>query len=726
MKAVSATMRRLRISLCLGVAAVAGLAAPAEARTNFAILIGAQNYPGLDKTLWLGGPGNDVALVGNYLKSNPAARFDADNVTVLADDVEGAAPPTLANIRAAFASLTQKIADGDFVYLHFAGHGSRAPAADPASETDGLDELFLPSDAGKWESYIGQVENALVDDEIGAMIDGLRDRNALVWAVFDSCHSGTVTRGAPTGGEDVRMRKIEPSSLGIPQELLDEAEGPVTRGLPRTEAPSKMIDAGGPASGKGSLVAFYAAQSTETTPEMRLPAGKKGRQTHGLFTWTIFEVLAEYPGMTYRQLGQEVLRRYSAQYMVSPTPLFDGDLDRTVFDIGAAEAIRQWPVSVSGEELRIPAGQLHQLSEGDYLALVDRPAAKSADAVGFLKVISVESLSATLVPAEHDGKPAPGLGDIGEGFYARRVEAGVDFALTVALPDSAGIPSDMSAAAESAIAEVADHAGAGLRVAFVPAGEPADLRLAMLDADTIASADADAGLTRHLWLLPPTGQVVISGSAKSPSIDLAGKTADEAGEALADNLTRIARATNLLKLGATFAATPLDVEVGLQMKSADQPQLASLDSASVPVLVPGDQVQLRLQNRMDVPVDMNVLYVGSDYSITHMYAGRVQPGDTFSKTALRITAGSFGRERMIVVTTPAKPQTAVENLGFLAQQAVPQTRGGALSAFRSALTEAGFGTRTRGAVSVMDADEGPAGAITQFDFQIEPERAAGP
>ncbi|MGE0845794.1 MAG: caspase family protein [Flavobacteriaceae bacterium] len=690
----------------------------AAARTNFAILIGATDYPNIDKRFWLQGPKYDVELVDGYLRDNPAAGFEEKNIAVLADGVEGAKTPTLANIRDAFAELAGRLQPGDFVYLHFSGHGSQAPAEDPESELDGLDELFLPVDIGPWSDNSGHVKNALVDDEIGTLVDSLRARGANVWAVFDSCHSGTVTRGAPSGDDEVRMRKLDPAALGIPQARLDAVEGVRTRGGPGAapRQPSFKVDAQS-APGKGALVAFFAAQTTETTPEMRLPAGKKGRKPHGLFTWTIFEALAEYPGMTYRQLGQEVLRRYATQYLVQPTPLFEGDLDKPVFDVGAAQAVRQWPVSVADGAFTIPAGALHQLAEGEYLALLPGPAVKTEDAVGYMRVASADSLSSTLVPAEHEGRSAPAEDTIAEGFYVRRVTADIDFGLKVALPDYEGVDPAVKEKVEAAVAAVADHAGAGLRLEEVAAGEPADIRLSVMPAERLAEAGADPALAGHLWLLPPTGQVVFAGSAKSPSIDLAPKTPDEVSEALADNLTRIARAVNLLKLGGSYAASELDVEVELQTRNKQNPKLASLDSASVPLMHPGDEIHLRARNMMDVPVDINVLYVASDYSISHMWKGRAQPGDTLTKGLLRINDKSFGRERVVMIMTPAKPQTAVEDLGFLQQSAVPTTRGGPGAAFRSALTEAGFGSVTRGAVALDTEETGPSGAILQFDLE---------
>ena len=59
----------------------------------------------------------------------------------------------------------------------------------------------------------------------------------------------------------------------------------------------------------------------------------------------------------------------------------------------------------------------------------------------------------------------------------------------------------------------------------------------------------------------------------------------------------------------------------------------------------------------DQPVDVNVLYVGADYSITHWAAERLQPGDELKRGLFAIGGPSLGAERMIVVVTPAKPKT---------------------------------------------------------------------
>ncbi len=577
-------------------------------------------------------------------------------------------------------------------------------------------------DIGPWDDAVGHVKNGLVDDEIGALIDSLREKGADVWAVFDSCHSGTVTRGAPTGDAEVRMRKLDGAALGIPDAALAQAESeaqPARR--PARQAP---VDAVAAREGAGSLVAFFAAQTTEVTPEMRLPSGKKGRKSHGLFTWTIFEALAASPGLTYRQLAQDVLRRYAVGYMTNPTPLFEGDLDRPVFGLGEAEVIRQWPVTVSGDALTLPAGSLHRLAEGEVLALLPGPAAMLSDAIGYVSVSAADTLSSTAMPVERDGKPALAADAIPQGAYARRIANDFEFGLTVAMPEFAEADPAAAELARAAIALMPEHADDGLRVEFVEAGKPADLRLSVLSPRQAAVA-GDETLARHLFFLPPTGDIVLEGPGKSPSITFDGKDAGAVAEAMADNLKRISRAVNLLKLGGASGGSTLDVAVELRTRNKAKPELASLDPASVPVLVPGDEVHLRAQNRMDVPVDINVLYVGADYSIQHIWAGRAQPGDTLPKGLVRLNDSSFGRERVVVILTPAKPLTAVEDLSFLAQKAVPQTRevpkpGGGLS-FKGLLREAGFGAATRGAELLEDEpSEESRGAIIQLEIDVEP------
>lgn len=677
----------LASALCLA-------ALPALARDNYALLIGANQYQNLDERWWLKGPANDVQLVASYLTTQAPAPFDPANVTLLSDGVPGATPPTLAAIRAAFADLTARVQPGDFVYLHFSGHGTQAPALDPATELDGLDELFLPIDIGPWSDQIGAVENALVDDEIGALIDGLRAKGAHVWAVFDSCHSGTATRSLDGAGEEVRTRQLPPAALGIDPDAVE-----VTRSLGDPRAPEAPFDATD--SAEGSFVAFFAAQTNEVTPEKNLPKGKPGRKPQGVFTWTLMEVLAEYPQATYSQIGQEVLRRYAVKNLARSTPLFEGDLDQVAFAGTGGTRVSQWQAEVTESGLTIPAGTLHGLSEGTVLAVLGSAADADDAALGFVELTAVDTFTATGTPVERDGKTLPS--DLPAGVTLRKLDQALDFTLTVALPPPGSAPAEALLAAQDALTEAA-----GPRLSFVAPDDEADLRLAVLP---------DSPRPDAIWVLPGTG--LAEDLAATPSVSTADKTGAELAETLADTLTTMARAQNLLKLAAAVGAGNLDVQVELLTRTPQDRTLRPLPFTPVPTLIPEDEVHVLARNNTDGPVDVNVLYIGADWSISHWFSGRLQPGDELKKGLFKISDNVLGQERMLVVVTPAKPQSPVEDLSYLAQDALDVTRSLGGTAFGDALAEAGFGETTRGAVALVEdtAQGGPAPAILQLDLR---------
>ena len=300
----------------------------------------------------------------------------------------------------------------DFVYLHLSGHGAQQPQAKTGNETDGLDEIFLPKDIDKWVNRDKGVPNALMDDEIGAALDAIRDKGAFIWAIFDCCHSGTATRGAEA---DESERKVEASDLGIPEAEMAPAQAAASRSIDddgqRVPAFS-LTPTGAEPITKGKLVAFYAAQTIETTPEMPLPKGNPDAERFGLFTFTIFSKLAENPNVTYRQLGQAVLQQYSADSRTHPTPLFEGELDARVFGTEKTDAIMQWPIVVKNDAATIGGGLLHRLTPGTKLAILPSALSQVSDAVGYLEVQSAKNLQSRVKPVAFDGKPALKLADI--------------------------------------------------------------------------------------------------------------------------------------------------------------------------------------------------------------------------------------------------------------------------------------------------------------------------
>lgn len=700
-----------RVIAVLMLTAVLGMPATALAVTGHALIVGVSRYPSLDEQMQLDGPKYDSELVASYLRKQRPRLFMPENIKLLADGVAGAQTPSRDNIEQGMAAIAQKAATGDFVYLHFSGHGSQQPSkpGDP-TEPDGRDELFLPADIGAWDDGVGKVRNALVDDEIGSMIGAIRKKGAFVWVVFDSCHSGTVTRGAPIGA-DVRMRKVNPTSLGIPQAALDAAERNAvkTRGKGATESPFVNLAA---ADGRmGGLVAFYAAQSTEQAPEMRLPQGEDDRKPHGLFTFTLLQTITEHPGISYRRAAQEVLQRYAAMNLDRPTPLFEGDLDARVFGSGVVEEKPQWPLERRNDEIRIPAGSLSRLTTGSVVALLDAPGAEQA--VGYARVINPSAMESVLEPIQYRGKPALSAQTLPELGYARLIEQKLDLGLRVARPDwSAGQSSALRERINLVLDSLKPEDGSGLRVQWVAPGEAADVRLAH------ASTDRGDG---EIWLLPATGNRVSEGANKTPSVVLEGKNDAQLRAALADNLTRIARVVNLLRVSQGMGAGASAMEVMLKVKRKADGITRELPASSVPALFPGDEVHLSAVNTGRKPVDVNVLFVGSDYSISHWYRERIHANGKLNTGLFRVSASSYGKERVIVVTSAGKPGSEVLNLGFLAQKALPKTRGDAPLGMAALLRDAGFGgVRTRGVEPLGGGEETGDSAILQFIVDTVP------
>lgn len=731
-----------RRSLLAGTSALAAaslapsFAARAAARTYRALLVACTDYPNLPKRNWLIGPKHDAGLVRDYLTRNAPVAFAPENVTLLAQDVEGASGlPTHAAITAALADIAARVQRDDFVYLHLSGHGAQQPQRKDGDETDGLDEIFLPSDIEKWVDRASGVPNALVDDEIGAALDAIRDKGAFIWAVFDCCHSGTATRAAEV--DDEMERKVEFADLvagddaakAAAQKVYDGAAASAASrdvgGDPNQRPPAfSLTPTGAEPITKGKLVAFYAAQTIETTPEMPLPRGVEDATRFGLFTFTIMAKLAENPNVTYRQLGQAVLQQYTAEGRTRPTPLFEGELDARVFGTEKSDAVNQWPIAVEGDGVTISAGRLQRLAPGSKLAILPSALSTLDQAAGYLEVSSAKNLESRLKPVAWNDKPALKVADMPANAYARVAELAVDYKLAVARPaPTAGLEAETELV-NAVLDELAAAKDSGLSIALVGPGKGADLRLAVLRENAIAGAAANATDQPALWFLPASGDVTTTNGARPPLIVIHPGDRAKLLEATKKNLTTIFRATGLSRLAAASDYRPEEVDVAFQIKRDGSDTLEPLEAASVPRVSPGDQVHVKAVNGSANLVDLNVLYVGSDYSITHIVAERLTSQATLEEGLLQFTDSSFGMERMIAVLTEAPPQSEKEDLSFLAQEGVPSmtrdaSRGPGGASFSDMLTDIGMAPATR-SVMKLSSDKGPKGAVMIFPMETVP------
>jgi hypothetical protein len=100
------------------------------------------------------------------------------NINVLSDYTT--VKPTKNNILNALKDLLKSANAGDFLFFAYSGHGSYK-ADNNNDETTGYDQLICPLDF-----------NMIVDDELKSIIQSNLKQGVTLFAMFDSCFSGTV------------------------------------------------------------------------------------------------------------------------------------------------------------------------------------------------------------------------------------------------------------------------------------------------------------------------------------------------------------------------------------------------------------------------------------------------------------------------------------------------------------------------------------------------------
>jgi Caspase domain len=307
------------------------LACSTARAVDTALLVGVSTYPGIGRRL--DGPANDVRLMRSALEH---MGLDASRIEVLADGEghEGplSARPTRANILLALQRLAMRAEPGSWAVVYFSGHGTQVPQtlANRARyrEPDGLDSVFLPHNVARWNPKTREVEGAISDDQMGLALRKIAQRGVKVWAVFDTCHAGDMTRGPASDGGPVSIsRHLPPQVLGVPLPALLK---PTALRSPAAIAPVAHPNAGNTNArltpvGSEGWIASYAAQRDETASEEMFPDPLVPGSTKrfGVFTYHLAQQARKRPA-SFAELAQAVQHEFRARPF--PTPYFEGAL----------------------------------------------------------------------------------------------------------------------------------------------------------------------------------------------------------------------------------------------------------------------------------------------------------------------------------------------------------------------------------------------------------------
>lgn len=651
----------------------------AEAATR-ALVVGVSGYPNLAESLRLVGPKNDSREMANTLARLGVAPAD---ITVLADGVDGLAegianpgPGTREAVLAGLDRLAETAKAGDLVVFYFSGHGSQQPDQD-SDEQGGNDEIFLPYDVGNWTGK--GVENALVDDELNARVRKILDKGADFFGVIDACNSATGFRAL--AGDDVRARGVEPAELGVP------AAASSGRGLIAARMEQKP--------GRGRAAFFYAAQEIEEALE-KTPKDAAPGESFGVFTYTLLGRLNATPGLTYRTLHQAVMADIKRNtLMATQTPELEGELlDEPVLGLSAATARKQWPV-FSG---KLQAGALEGISAGSVLALYedattpdDRPVAHG--------VVETAGASRSVVapvmwPCESDAAACAAGVDAAafkKGRFARLVERGVDLGLVLSEPVRVD-PDDGHdyTAAVAALRQATAMPALAPRVSLRREGY--DIAVGLVDG-TIAFSPAGGLIDRD---------------GRSPRLTLPDEP-QAAAQAVADAIGRMARATALQrldprgeaaeKLGLTprilARASAVRPGKGAPCPDGESNYAAAKPTSENPVLADCDILSIEMENIGRKPLDVTVLLIGADFSITPVWptngnSNRIHIGEKRTVDILQMEPNpkASAEERLVFLAVPGvnRAHTAFTDLGQDGLRAMPGVEAPGAAAVRDLLS----------------------------------------
>lgn len=163
-----------------------------------ALLIGC-NYPGTKAELK--GCINDVNRMHRCLIERFG--FDDSDITVMIDTDRSCTQPTGANVRRAIKNLIQSAEPGDYLFIHYSGHGTRLPAETGEDDDTGYDECIVPCDM-----------NLITDDDFRDFVDGV-PRGCRITIVSDSCHSGgLIDKSKEQIGESTKHEGDDEESSG--------------------------------------------------------------------------------------------------------------------------------------------------------------------------------------------------------------------------------------------------------------------------------------------------------------------------------------------------------------------------------------------------------------------------------------------------------------------------------------------------------------------------------
>lgn len=192
--AIQGWVRASSLNWTAGASRVSGMSSGREAAGNTALTLGVRGAPARVNRHAL------IISISRYADAAtpplPGARIDRESATQMAHAMQVPdsnirylqdEQATGDNIRAALSDLTRRVQEGDRVFIHFSGHGTRFNDA----AAGGCVEALL--------AYDGGASGTLTNREMADLLKTITERTDKLFVMYDACHSGGVAQAQTPG-----------------------------------------------------------------------------------------------------------------------------------------------------------------------------------------------------------------------------------------------------------------------------------------------------------------------------------------------------------------------------------------------------------------------------------------------------------------------------------------------------------------------------------------------
>jgi hypothetical protein len=334
-----------------------------ESRNYWAVLIGIDHYTSYRN---LNGCVQDVEDVEQLLRSRLSA-MPLHITKLTASGPNEPRPPTYDNVLAALTTVQTNAKPGDFVYIHFSGHGSRLKSQhDPQHPKQPLAGNHLH------EVLVLEGDKHLKDFELGKFLDDLASKGLFLFVVLDCCHSGGADRVADDSDDNVR---------GIDDLVIFDAEETDAASQPPTgDATAGQLGLTRDASSWKSYwqrprnyTVLAACQPHEKAREFTHDGKTNGALTHWMIKST-GQLSSTRGTPTYQRLHRDIYATMFAEFP-SQHPMLLGEGDRLLFGNDNFRGIQAAYIDeITKARLFIDIGEVHGVRVGEEYAVYQRSA----------------------------------------------------------------------------------------------------------------------------------------------------------------------------------------------------------------------------------------------------------------------------------------------------------------------------------------------------------------